>query len=109
MSPEVPGQALLETPGGIGQCQENVGDPPPTLLLANPCGHARGGDRVVLLACSSMGRCYPLLVRLQPVADYPPSGKGVHKSQALKNEQFWGLLTAPFFGVHWPEPNDGQA
>lgn len=49
---EILGRALLETPGGIVQ---NVGDPPPPLLLADPCGHERGGDRVVLLACSTMG------------------------------------------------------
>lgn len=61
---EILGRALLETPGGIVRCSENVGDPPPPLLLADPCGHERGGDRVVLLTCSTMGRCYPLLVRL---------------------------------------------
>lgn len=64
VSPEILGQALLETPGGVVQCWESVGDPPPPLLLANLCSYERGRDRVVLLACSTMGRCYPLLVRL---------------------------------------------
>lgn len=41
------------------------------------CGLKRGGDRVALLAYSTVGKCYPLLVRLQPVAGLSLIWRGI--------------------------------
>lgn len=87
VSPEILGQALLETPGGIVQCWESVGDPPPPCCWQISVAMRGEGTGLYSWLAALWGDATHCWSDFSLWLVYPRSDKGVHKSQALENGQ----------------------